>query len=113
MTYVLDAYWDRPDPALPACDDLFSIFAFNEASLIRMEEMEMCQEQVADIRRAMDLGYRRTRRELLEVWLHQPLKERRREGFLKEYIPQLMFWQSGDKLDGYGRDPWERGRGCL
>lgn len=101
-----DPFWDLPDTALSACDDMFSIFLFNETSIDRLRQLGLCEDHVQGVRSAMDKAYRHERWGLMQIIMAQPPEERMKADFLRTHIPQLIYWGNGDLLDAPGRPPY-------
>lgn len=92
-------YWDAPDPLAPAHLDPFSMFLANEVSLQSMRDLGAPDHVVADQMRSLDRAYRQWRDLLMQRWNLLDPRQRACHAYLRQTLPQLMFWPAGSVLD--------------
>lgn len=91
-------YWDAPDPMVPMERDPFSSFVVNEAMMENLRTLGAPEEELKSQRDLLDRQYAQWRDLLGERWRHLDPSRRGQHTYLRQVLPELLFWPSGAAL---------------
>lgn len=92
------AYWDRPDPLAPIEHDPFTTFLLNEISVQRLRDLGEAPEELARQTEVLDRSYMQWRDMLFERWMRLDASRRSQHEYLRQVLPELLFWPAGAVL---------------